>query len=189
MELKIIAKLQEKYNNDNQEIIDNLDDDITDIVEELLIEELTERYENVISDIQDTMSYGETFEIGDSLEDIYYVKDGIEINNQYGDNEFWSSSEDFADCTQGNKEIIVMLLDGQIQVVNDCIDYIDNCYNGEKTEATCDEEEFEAFKTINDNLEEKVGELIDENIAFVRSYFLDNLLKDSEGKKKTRTKI
>ena len=188
MELKIIAKLNEKYGTDYQEILDNLDDDINDIVEELLIEELTEKYENVISDIQDTMSYGETFNIGDSLEDIYFVKDGIAINNQYGDDVFWNSSEDFAECNS-DKETVVMLLDGNIQVVNDCIDYIDNCYNGETTEAICNKYDFDDFKEINDNLEKKVGDLIDENIAFVRSYFLDNLLKDSEGKKKTRTKI
>ncbi len=186
-----IILLIELYGNDYQEIINSLDNyDIDDYIKDWAIEHIKEEYKEVVNDLEYIMYKDDTFN-SKIIENTYFINDGVMINDQYGNDTYWSSVEDYAMCMTGsskeNRELIENLLYGKITLENESVDYIE-C-DGEYTEASCSSDDFEEYKDIVENFNDEVEPYIEGIKKELEAYFLDKMLASGSGKKQSRGKI
>ncbi len=177
-----------------QTLIDIItDDEFTEELEEIIQEEIKNYYSDVVNDLQSIMDNFELFD-ENVLDDIYFYANGVKINDNYGNDIYSPSIEDFAEwftsvSQKDNKETVVNLLEGRITLEDDNIDYIENCRNGEKTEANCSSDDFDDYKQAVEDYNNNVYPYIEEVIKELHAYYLDLMLASGSGKKQSRGKI
>ncbi len=178
----------------NKTLIDIItDDEFTEKLEEIIQEEIKNDYSDIVNDLQSIMDDEELFN-ENVLGDTYFYEGGVKINDHYGNDVYAPSIEDFAEWfTSGNqkndKELVINLLEGRITLEDDNIDYIENCRNGEKTEANCSSDDFDDYKQAVEDYNNNVYPYIEEVIKELHAYYLDLMLASGSGKKQARGKI